>query len=85
MTSAATALPDDIASLKTMVIARDQLIETLMLTIGKLRHAKNAASSERGRKLLDQERPACSSTNSTASSAPNAKAIKLQPEANGTL
>ena len=54
MTSASVALPDDIASLKAMVIARDQLIEALKLTISKLRHAKYGASSERGRKLLDQ-------------------------------
>jgi transposase len=47
-------LPDDIASLKAMVIAQDQLIEALKLTIAKLRHEKYGASSERGRKLIDQ-------------------------------
>jgi transposase len=48
------ALPDDIASLKAMVLAQDQLIEALKLTIAKLRHEKYGASSERGRKLIDQ-------------------------------
>jgi transposase len=48
------ALPDDIASLKAMVIAQDQLIEALKLTIAKLRHEKYGASSERSRKLIDQ-------------------------------
>jgi len=48
------ALPDDIASLKAMVLAQDQLIEALKLTIAKLRHEKHGASSERGRKLMDQ-------------------------------
>ena len=48
------ALPDDIASLKAMVVAQDQLIEALKLTIAKLRHEKYGASSERGRKLIDQ-------------------------------
>ena len=48
------ALPDDIASLKAMVLAQDQLIEALKLTIAKLRHEKHGASSERGRKLIDQ-------------------------------
>jgi transposase len=48
------ALPDDIASLKAMVIAQNQLIEALKLTIAKLRHEKYGASSERGRKLIDQ-------------------------------
>jgi hypothetical protein len=33
-------LPDDIASLKAMVIAQNQLIEALKLTIAKLRHEK---------------------------------------------
>lgn len=54
MTPTSAALPDDIASLKAMVIARDQLIEALTLTISKLQHAKHGPSSERGRKLLDQ-------------------------------
>ena len=34
-------LPDDIASLKAMVIAQDQLIEALKLTIAKLRQEPN--------------------------------------------
>ena len=54
MTPTSAALPNDIASLKAMVIARDQLIEALTLTISKLQHAKHGPSSERGRKLLDQ-------------------------------
>jgi transposase len=47
-------LPDDIAALKAMVAARDQVIEALKLTISKLQQARHGASSERGRKLLDQ-------------------------------
>jgi transposase len=47
-------LPDDIAALKAMVTARDQVIEALKLTISKLQQARHGASSERGRKLLDQ-------------------------------
>jgi len=44
------ALPDDITSLKAMVIAQDQLIEALKLTITKPRHdstalPRNAAAS----------------------------------------
>jgi len=35
----------DIASLKDMVIAQDQLLEALKLTIAKLRHEKYGASS----------------------------------------
>ena len=38
------ALPDDIASLKAMVLAQDQLIQALKLTIAKLRHEKYGAS-----------------------------------------
>lgn len=49
-----SALPTDIAALQAMVVARDQMIEALKLTIAKLQHAKFGASSERGRKLLDQ-------------------------------
>lgn len=55
------SLPDDVATLKTMLIAatkladtRGQEIETLKLTIAKLRRDKYGASSERGRKLLEQ-------------------------------
>ncbi len=55
------ALPDDVATLKAMVVAvpakvlkRDQIIAVLKLTISKLHHAKHGSSSERGRKLLDQ-------------------------------
>lgn len=54
MTVIPPALPDDIPALKAMVIARDQMIEALTLTISKLRHAKYGRSSESGRKLLDQ-------------------------------
>jgi DNA repair exonuclease SbcCD ATPase subunit len=49
-----SALPTDIAALQAMVVARDQMIEALKLTIAKLQHTKHGASSERGRKLLDQ-------------------------------
>ena len=54
MTPRSTPLPDDIAALKAMVAARDQVIEALKLTIAKLQHARHSASSERGRKLIDQ-------------------------------
>src|ERR1044071_7092258 len=40
------SLPDDVAALKAMV--------ALKLTISKLQQARHGASSERGRKLLDQ-------------------------------
>ena len=53
------ALPDDITSLKAMVIAQDQLIEALKLTIARLRHEKYGAASERGRKLIDQLETHC--------------------------
>lgn len=54
MTPTSAQLLDDIATLKAMVAARDQMIEALKLTISKLQHASHGASSERGRKLLDQ-------------------------------
>jgi transposase len=46
--------PAVVAALQAMVVARDQMIEALKLTIAKLQHARHGASSERGRKLLDQ-------------------------------
>jgi transposase len=49
-----SALPTDIAALQAMVVARDEMIEALKLTIAKLQHTRHGASSERGRKLLDQ-------------------------------
>jgi transposase len=63
-----TALPDDVAALKAMLIAAEKRadvleaevrnrmseIENLKLTIAKLRRDKFGASSERGAKLLDQ-------------------------------
>jgi transposase len=49
-----STLPTDIAALQAMVVARDQMIEALKLTIAKLQHARHGASSERSRKLLDQ-------------------------------
>jgi len=54
MTPTSTPLPDDIAALKAMVAARDQVIEALKLTIAKLQQARHGASSERGSKLIDQ-------------------------------
>jgi hypothetical protein len=54
MTPTAVPLPDDIAALKAMVAARDQMIEALKLTISKLQQVRHGASSERSRKLLDQ-------------------------------
>jgi transposase len=54
-------LPDDIATLKAMLIAAahrasdlDAEIANLKLTIAKLNHAKFGASSERGSRLMDQ-------------------------------
>ena len=54
-------LPDDIATLKAMVIAaetradaREQEIKNLKLTIAKLQRDKFGAKSERGAKFLDQ-------------------------------
>src|SRR5205809_5495284 len=54
-------LPDDIATLKAMVIAAERKasdrgleIEALKLTIAKLQRNTFGASSERGKKLLDQ-------------------------------
>ena len=56
-----TQLPDDIATLKAMVIAAEKKasdrgveIEALKLTIAKLQRNTFGASSESGRKLLDQ-------------------------------
>ena len=54
MTFDPSQLPDDIATLKAMVIAGGQEIEALKLTIAKMRRDKFGASSERGAKLLDQ-------------------------------
>ena len=54
MTLDPSQLPDDIATLKAMVIAGGREIEALKLTIAKLRRDKFGASSERGAKLLDQ-------------------------------
>ena len=54
-------LPDDVVSLKAMLIAAahrvndlDAEIESLKLTIAKLQHARFGPSSERGARLLDQ-------------------------------
>ena len=54
-------LPDDIGTLKALLIAADRRtrdlgaeIETLKLTIAKLQHDKFDPSSERGARLLDQ-------------------------------
>jgi hypothetical protein len=47
MTPTAVPLPDDIAALKAMVAARDQMIEALKLTISKLQQVPHGASSER--------------------------------------
>jgi transposase len=54
MTKTPSALPTDVTALQAMVVARDQMIEALKLTIAKLQHARHGASSERGRKLLGQ-------------------------------
>jgi transposase len=54
MTLDPSELPDDIATLKAMVIAGGREIEALKLTIAKMRRDKFGASSERGAKLLDQ-------------------------------
>lgn len=61
MTLDPAQLPDDIATLKAMLIAankrageHDAEIENLKLTIAKLQRDKFGASSERGAKLLDQ-------------------------------
>lgn len=54
-------LPDDVATLKAMLVVAashtkdlDAEIANLKLTIAKLQHASYGASSERGNKLLDQ-------------------------------
>lgn len=47
-------LPDDIATLKAMLLSRDAEIENLKLTIAKMRRDQYGAKSERGAKLLDQ-------------------------------
>jgi transposase len=54
MTLDPSQLPDDIATLKAMVIAGGQEIEALKLTIARMRRDKFGSSSERGAKLLDQ-------------------------------
>jgi transposase len=61
MTLDPTQLPDDIATLKAMVIAAERKasdrgleIEALKLTIAKLQRNTFGASSESGKKLLDQ-------------------------------
>ena len=47
-------LPDDIATLKAMLLSRDAEIENLKLTIAKMQRDRFGAKSERGSKLLDQ-------------------------------
>jgi transposase len=47
-------LPDDIATLKAMLLSRDAEIENLKLTIAKMQRDRFGAKSERGLKLLDQ-------------------------------
>ncbi len=47
-------LPDDIATLKAMVIASGHEIAALKLTIAKMRRDTFGASSERGARLIDQ-------------------------------
>ena len=61
MTLDPAQLPDDIATLKAMVIAAERKasdrgleIEALKLTIAKLQRNTFGASSESGKKLLDQ-------------------------------
>jgi|SRR5262245_16817067 len=68
MTLDPAQLPDDVVSLKAMLIAankwaldaeartkdHDAEIENLKLTIAKLQHDKFGPSSERGARLLDQ-------------------------------
>src|SRR5256885_4177355 len=61
MTLDPTQLPNDIATLKAMVIAAEKKasdrgleIEALKLTIAKLQRNTFGASSESGKKLLDQ-------------------------------
>ena len=61
MTLDPAQLPDDIATLKAMVIAAEKKasdrgleIEALKLTIAKLQRSTFGASSESGKKLLDQ-------------------------------
>src|SRR5262245_21648505 len=61
MTLDPAQLPDDIVSLKAMLIAAahrvndlDAEIENLKLTIAKLQHEQFGPSSERGARLLDQ-------------------------------
>src|SRR5436190_3446639 len=63
MTLDPAQLPDDIATLKAMVIAAERKasdrgleIEALKLTIAKLQRNTFGASSESGKKLLDQDR-----------------------------
>ena len=47
-------LPDDVATLKAMLLSRDAEIESLKLTIAKMQRDRFGAKSERGSKLLDQ-------------------------------
>ena len=61
MTLDPAQLPDDIVSLKAMLIAAahrandlDAEIENLKLTIAKLQHEQFGPSSERGARLLEQ-------------------------------
>ena len=61
MTLDPAELPDDVVSLKAMLIAAahrvndlDAEIENLKLTIAKLQHERFGPSSERGARLLDQ-------------------------------
>ena len=68
MTDAAIPIPDDIAALRAALAAEqlarreaearasgaEAMVAHLKLLIAKLRHDRFGASSERGRKLLDQ-------------------------------
>jgi hypothetical protein len=79
MTLDPSQLPDDIATLKAMVIAGGREIEALKLTIAKMRRDKFGASSERGAKLLDQLELQLAELEERASQDMASAAIKAPP------
>jgi transposase len=79
MTLDPSQLPDDIVTLKAMVIAGGREIEALKLTIAKMRRDKFGASSERGAKLLDQLELQLAELEERASQDMASAAIKAPP------
>jgi transposase len=97
MTGADDSLPDDVATLKAMLLAeraartgaqaesqaRALEIEKLKLAIAKLRHERFGASSERASRLVDQLELQLADLEETAAESGVAAALAAAPVAGG--